>query len=493
MGVRTGEQFLAGLNDGRRLHVNGKVVGNVNEEPAFRGVLRELAAHFDRHHDPQLQSLLTVPSPADGAPVSNSFLKCETEADLAARVAGERARVEFTYGLMGRLPDFMNAFMTDMASVPHVLGARDPAFADNAVRYFERCRDEDLCLTHTLVDPQVDRSQGVEAQGGLRIMRETDAGIVVKGARMLSTLAPVSDEIYVGPYMPRRPGEEAYCVSFAVPVAFEGVRFVAREPYDTGRSAFDRPLSGRFDEGDAVVFFDDALVPWERVFVAGDLDTYNTMTPNFPGYLALQAVIRGAGKLNLLIGIASTVAQAVGRSQLPRYQELIGELIGYAELAEGLIEATAREVYTNAVGAGSRPAVGHSQGALFTSPDRGMVGISAIRMFYPKVNSLAVQTIRLMGSSGLVMTPTEADFEVPELAQELAQYFRGRELPARDRVRVMKLAWDAIATEFGSRQALYELFFAGDPVTARMVYYDTPRRANAEALVARLLEDAERG
>ena len=117
-------------------------------------------------------------------------------------------------------------------------------------------------MTHTLVDPQIDRSQGVEAQEGLRIVKETDAGLVVRGARMLSTLAPISDELWVAPYMPRKPGEEAYAVSFAVPVATSGLKFICREPYDTGRSDFDQPLSSRFDEGDAIAIFEDVQVPW---------------------------------------------------------------------------------------------------------------------------------------------------------------------------------------------------------------------------------------
>lgn len=490
MGVRSGAEYLAGLRDDRRLYVRGQRVGDVTAYAPYAGIVAEMAAHFDRHHQGELAGALTFASPADGAPVMNSWLVAQSWDDMQARMTGERLRAERSYGQMGRLPDFMAAFVTDQASVPHVLGARDPAFAENARRYHAYCRDHDLALTHTLVDPQVDRSRGVEAQGALRIVRQTDAGIVVTGGRMLSTLAPVSDELYVGPYMPRRPGEEAYAVSFAVPVAHPGLKFIAREPYHTGASRYDRPLSSRFDEGDAISVFEDALIPWERVFVAGDLDAYNAMTPNFPGYLALQAVIRGAAKLNFLIGVAAKVARAVGRSEMPRYQEMVGELIGYAELAEGLIEATAREVHANATQHQTGRVAGHVDGALFTSPERGMVGISAIRMFYTQVNPRATEIIRLLASSGLIMTPTQADFDNVEIAPALGQYLRGREMDARERVQVMKLAWDAVGTEFGSRQSHYEIFFAGDPVTARQVYWPTPRRERCEALVDRLLAES---
>jgi aromatic ring hydroxylase len=393
----------------------------------------------------------------------------------------------------------MNAFVTDMAAIREVLSRREARFGDNAWQYYELCREKDLCLTHTLVDPQIDRSQGVEAQNALRIVRETDAGLMVSGARMLSTLAPISDELWVGPYMPRKPGEDAYAFSFSVSMAAPGLKFICREPFDLGRSAFDRPLSSRFDEGDAVAIFDDVRVPWERVFAAGDVEIYNLIAPAAPGFMILQAVIRGTVKLRFFAGLACLVAQAVGRTEMPRYQEMLGELIGNVELAEGLLTATAQQVLYNAThpfghqeGAGrssaTTPGVIPGLGTLFGTPGRGMVGVTAVRLFFPPAMAQAVDTIRMMGSSGLLMTPTEKDFANPDLQDILPQYFRGRDMSAKDRVRVMKLAWDAVSTQFGGRQALYERFFAGDPISARMLYYGTERREECTALVQHLLD-----
>jgi len=101
----------------------------------------------------------------------------------------------------------------------------------------------------------------------LRVVRETDGGVIVRGAKMLSTLAPFANELYAGPFMPRAPGEEEYALAFALPCATPGLKFVCREPYDTGRSHFDRPVSSRFDEEDALAIFDNVVVPWERVFI----------------------------------------------------------------------------------------------------------------------------------------------------------------------------------------------------------------------------------
>lgn len=498
MGIKTGQAYIESLRDDRELYVNGERVGDVTQHEPYKGIINELASHYDRFHDPEIQSRMTFPSPKDGSPVSNSFLLTQTWDEMQHRIDGETLRKDATYGLMGRLPDFMNAFVTDVAAIPHVLGHRDKAFADNAIRYWEYCRDEDICLTHTLVDPKRDYSQGLEGQRALKIIRETDAGIVVSGARMLSTLAPVSEELWVGPYMPRQPGEEDYALSFAIPVATPGLTFIAREPYASGRDRYDRPLSERFDEGDALALFDNVLVPWERVFVARDVMVYNMMGPSYPGFLALQAIIRGQAKLRFMIGIASKMLDVLGRDDQPHYRSMVGEMCAYDEMASGLIESTAREVLTNVGTEASRAADPEfsledrfkDMSALFAAPDRGMVGMSTLRFFVPQMNKKIVEIVRLIGSSSLVMTPAAADFANPKTGPLLEEYFAGAGVTAHERVQVMKLAWDASCTQFGGRQDIYETFFAGDPELGRQLHFRTPKRANYVAMVDRLLAES---
>lgn len=170
MGARTGREYIEGLRDGRSLYVNGELVRDVTRYPPFQGVIRTLADLYDRQHDPAYKDLLTYPSPTSGAPVSTSFIMAKSWDEMQQRVRGERVRCELTYGLMGRLPDFMNAFVTDAAAVRGLLGRREPRFGENAWKYYELCRERDLCLTHTLVDPQIDRAKGPEAQDSIRIV-----------------------------------------------------------------------------------------------------------------------------------------------------------------------------------------------------------------------------------------------------------------------------------------------------------------------------------
>ena len=217
MGARRGQEYIDGLRDDRELYVNGELVRDVTTHPAFQGVIREMARLYDCQHQEPYKDILTYPSPTSNEPVSTSFVLAESWADIEKRRSGETTRCELTCGMMGRLPDYMNAFVADMAAITAWLGRNEPRFGDNAWAYYELCREKDLCLTHTLVDPQIDKTKGVEDQESIRIIKETDAGLIVNGARMLSTLAPISDDIWVAPYMPRKPGQEAYAVSFFHP------------------------------------------------------------------------------------------------------------------------------------------------------------------------------------------------------------------------------------------------------------------------------------
>ncbi|MGH7965053.1 MAG: 4-hydroxyphenylacetate 3-hydroxylase N-terminal domain-containing protein, partial [Candidatus Binatia bacterium] len=286
MGIRTGAQYRESLKDGRTIYVNGECVTDVTAYPPFQGTIETLADLYDLQHEQR--ELLTFPSPKNGQPVNLSFLMGETVEEVERRRRAEEFRLEFTCGLMGRLPDFMNALVTDVASLADLFGRREPRFGEHLTRYYEACRDNDLCLTHTLADPQIDRSKGPAQQSdpalALHFVKETDRGIIVHGARMLSTLAPFANELWVGPFYPRKTGEEAYALCFALPMNTPGLKFICREPYNSGRSHFDRPLSSRFDEEDALAVFENVLVPWERVFINGDIEASNYILSRVPGY-----------------------------------------------------------------------------------------------------------------------------------------------------------------------------------------------------------------
>ena len=476
MGVRTGNEFVESLRDGRTVYVNGERVKDVTTYPPFTGVVATLASLYDLQHEHPEQ--LTFRSPVSGDRVAASFLMAESVEQVEFRIRAEQMRADFTYGLMGRMPDFCNAILTDLASGVADLGVRDPRFAENMRRYYEECRERDWCLTHTLVDPQVDRSRGPAEQSDpflvLRIVRETDSGVVVRGAKMLSTLAPFANELWVGPFYPRREGEEDYTLCFAIRCDAPGLKFVCREPYDAGLGAFDRPLSSRYDEEDSLAVFDDVTVPWERIFIYRDIAIFNSILVRRPGYAQLQGCIRGLAKLKLLAGLACHIAETIGRNEAVHVQAQLGELIANVELVGGLVRAAAQEVAS-----ARREKLAHRSVA------------ATLWVLIPQCQVRAIQVIRELSGSGLIMTPAEKDFANPEIAGYLEKYLRGRNSSARERVRLFKLAWDLIGEQFGSRQLQYEWFYAGDPYFTRQRFYRSPMAGQYKEIVTRLLNGAK--
>ena len=224
---------------------------------------------------------MTYKSPTTGDRVGLSFIIPRTQDDLVRRREMMLRWARATCGMMGRSPDFMNVTFAAWAASADYFARGRPQFADNMRRYYEHIRENDLVLTHSLINLQRSRNvsglYNLEEGTALHCVRETDAGIVVRGARVLATLGPFADEIAV--YSPRVPlhtdGHNPFALNFAIPCSTKGLRFLCRDSFDQGRSHFDYPLSSRFDEMDCVVFFDDVLVPWERVFLLGDVELLN--------------------------------------------------------------------------------------------------------------------------------------------------------------------------------------------------------------------------
>ncbi|MBS4752143.1 hypothetical protein KG112_04895 [Nocardioides sp. zg-ZUI104] len=487
MAIRTGEQYLKSLDDGRSVYVDGRRVEDVTTYPAFQGVLRTLAGLYDAQHDPELADVLTVADPRTGQVHSTTLLEVHTLDDARTRLRCDRLRTDLTYGMMGRLPDFMNAYLLDIrSSLLHAGKEREAARLGD---YLERLRREDLAVTHTLVDPQSDRSTTDAPPEAVHVVERRADGMVVSGARLLSTLAPVANEVFVGPYVPRRPGQEDYALAFTLPLATDGLKIVCRQAYDRGDGLFDTPLSGRFDEGDAILIFDEVFVPSDRIIVDGDLAAYNAVVGGAAGYGPLQGAARSTAKLRFLTGLATVAARATGRAGSPRYQEEVGELVGLLNVAEGLLDAATldlhRRIETRRLGADA-PVPGPGEPAV-----ESRVGISALTFFFPHAIAKAVEVLRLVAGSGAIAM-TEGDLRHADIAHLVEAYVHGPDVPAERRLQVMRMVWDATSSPFAARQALYERYYTGDPIIGRVLFFNSPKTSEAERMAERLLADGAR-
>lgn len=457
MGIRTGKQYLDKINSMRpHIVIDGEVVSeNVAEHPAFTNVARTYAKLFDMQHDPAYADALTYTSPTTGDKVNASFLMPTTVEDLEKRRAAIAIWAEYSNGFLGRTGDYMNSALTALSAAEKWFAQADPTFGENIRNYYEYARENDLLATHTLIPPQVNRSvSGSEQLGGqlsARIVEEREDGIVIHGARMLATVAPIADELLVFPSTVLRgtPDDAPYSYAFAIQNDAPGIRYLCRTSLYNGGSIFDEPLASRFEEMDAVVVFDNVFVPNERIFMLGHPELCNGFYSE-TGAAALmthQVVTRTIAKSEFFLGLASEIAASIGIDGFLHIQESLAELIVDVEIGKALMRTSEVDAELNEFG--------------MMQPK--WTTLNAARNWYPKVAQRFPQIIRTFCASGLMALPGEADINSDAIG-DIELYLQGKSLTGPERIRLFKLAYDASISGFSSRQALYEYFFFGDPV-----------------------------
>ncbi len=456
MGIRTGKELLASLRDDRQVFIDGERVTDVTADPRFAGAARSLAALYDMQHDPALIDRMTFASPADGARAGLSFIVPQTVDELIGRRDMVKIWMDATCGMFGRSPDFMNIFVAGLAGAADEFGRRDRRFADNLRAYHALIRDRDLCLTHTLVNPQVDRSKPVEQQSkdlAAKIVKETDRGIVIRGARMVSTLCAYADELLVMPstYIANSKEAEPYAIGFSVAAAAPGLRFICRPSvmHQNAASPMDYPLSSRFDETDAVVVFDDVLVPWERVYIHRDADLCNGLydrTGMMPQVMH-QFSTKNLAKAEFMMGLAFAIAKSTSIDQHLHVQGMLAELIQYAEFVRACLRASEADAAPSQFGVMTPAAM-----PLWT-----------VRMMYPRMFVRMCEIVQILGAGGLVAVPSYAELAGPA-ASDVATYFQAANADAATRIKLFRLGFDAAVSSFSGRQQLYERYYSGDPV-----------------------------
>ncbi len=477
MAARTGAELLAGLNDDREIWVGDDRVRDIAGHPAFAGAARGLAEVFDLQHAAADDCLF--PDPETGEPINISHMIPRSKEDIQRRHRGLRRIAEHTVGVMGRTPDYMNVTYAGFAGCSHEWAEHgNEEGAARLVEYQKRLRRDDICLTHTIIHPTTDKSKGdlprLDNDVILHKVGETANGIVVRGARILATLAPFADELAVYPGPPLPEGAEKFALSFCIPMATPGLKFICRDSCAGSLNRFDHPLSSRFDEQDAFVIFDDVEVPFELLHIDGNVAVYNqVMAKSWNSNVMQQTMIRAWTKLEFAWGLATAMTEAIGDTS-PRTMEMLGEIWSYATLT----------------GATVRAAEDHPEdwggGVLLPQQKPFMALRGIVPTWMPRVNEI----IKLLGSHNLLATPTWSMLQNSGLRPLVDQYLRGADdMDAERRIRLFRLAWDYAGTALASRVELYERFYLTSGARNLQKAHRIADRGSAAALVQRFLDE----
>lgn len=456
MGARRASEFLDGLREDRReIWMDGIRIDDVTEHPATAGAAQQVASLFDLQHDDAGDLLVT--DEASGELVAATHVIPRSAADLARRHHAIERIAHATIGLMGRSPGYLNVTMAGFAGRADVWAANgNEQGAQNLVRFQREAMLNDWSMTHAIINPTVDKEQReIDTGGGTVVLRkigETMSSIIVRGARALATLAPFADEMVVYPGQPLPPDAAAYALAFSIPVATPGLRILCRDSLSAGADrSWDKPFSSRFDEQDAVVIFDDVEIPKSRVFLDGDPEVNNkAMTTGWQANVMQQTTIRAMVTLRFAWELATRIAEAVNATD-PRTNEMLGELWSYYELTRCALAAAEADAHE------------WGNGTWFCAD----TPIRAIRptmpVWMPRVN----ETIKLLGAHSLLSTPSRAELDNAELRPLIDHYYQGaNQMPAEDRIRLFRAAWDFVGSGLAGRSELYERFYLAS--SARM-------------------------
>lgn len=473
MGAINGENYINRLNAlNNEIWLDGeKLEGLISEHPVFKGLIQTKASLYDLQHNPKIKDEMTFVSPLTGERVGLSYLMPKTKEDLIKRRKMMEHWARHTHGILGRSPDYLNSVLMGFTSSAALLEGQENCYPDNLRAFFKMVRENDLSLTHTFITPQVNRSQSYIENSNepisAKVIAETEEGLIIKGARLLATQGGLTDEVFVFNVGKLVFGEDE-TFSFAVPSNAKGLKFICRDSFIGGDSAFDHPLSSKYEEMDSVVVFDNVLVPWDRVFFYNNVEIAEKflIQSAFHHFAKYQVLIRQIVKTEFILGIAELLINTIKVYEYQHIHEKMSEIIVGLETMKALLEKSENDAALDEYGY-LRPAIFPLKVAGYT---------------FSKIYARLTEIIQLIGASGMITLPTEKAFH-SAIRNDLNQYLQAATKPAEERVKIFRLAWDLTMSSFGTRQTQYERFFFGDTVRlASELYFTYPKKEYVEAI-----------
>jgi len=456
-GAMTGQRYIDSLKDDREVWLDGQRVKDVTTHPAFTGIIHELARIYDLQHTDAHRDTMTFASPETGNRVSYSWLVPKTLEDSQAKRANSELWNKEAWGQLGRGPDVLAPFILMLDESREVFGEvknEHCDFGENIHNYYKYCMENDLFLTHALGDPQVDRSAQPqnerrvvsEEELSLHVVEETKDGVIVRGGKQLATAAPITNETYVSlsaTFVQR--AEPAFVLAFSIPTNTKGMQIFCREPVSIWPGTWGHPLGHLYDEQDSMLFFDDVLVPWDRLFALYDTGPLLQRYAMGANQLGWANMTRVHYRMRLITAVATMIAEAIGVIEYREVASKIGEMASYCEIWRHALEGFEHLMFQSG---GVQKAGASTQ---------------ALHIWFAQTSQRMVQILREIAGSGIIMQPSEADLANPTLRPYLERYMRGKEVDVEYKSRLYRLAHELAVSSFGMRQEVYEYWHSGDP------------------------------
>jgi aromatic ring hydroxylase len=473
--MRSRKEYIESLRDGREVYFKGRRVPDVTAHPELQLAIDHAAIDYEMAHDPAWRALAVAEE--NGEPYSRYFQLPRTSADLL-----DRSRlIEAATTLGGTLVVLIKEIGTDALFALHLVAhsidqRKGTQYLDRVRAFHAHARDNDLALSVAQTDPKGDRSKSPLEQEHpdyyLRIVDETPAGIVVRGAKVHTSVSVNSNEMIVLPTRAMKADEAAYAVSFALPLNTRGLKLIT-SAYGAHHddSHFDAPLASRHRMLETLTVFDDVLVPHDRVFLKGEWEFAGELAKTFVEFHRFTAISYKLPLVDSLVGAALLMAEYNGLERVKHVQEKLAKLTGYAETLRALLRLAALDAETGPLG--------------IAVPKPLLVNMAKLHFATNYHQMLAyVQDI----TGGLIATgPGEADLDNPETSAYVRRYLGGRKgIPVEHRLKAINLVKELTATDFAGYQAVLAIHAEGSIEAEKLAMVREHDSARCIALVKKL-------
>src|SRR6266436_5842043 len=345
MGLRTPEQYKQSLRDGRAVFFRGERVADVTTHPVIGIAVEHAAIDYRMAEDPAHRALAVI---KDGnGEYSRYYHLPRNGEDLLKRSQLIAASTREGATLVVLIKEIGS----DALYALHLIGERlaaagKPQYRERIQHYHRECRDNDLAVAVAQTDVKGDRSLGPNAQDHpdyyLRVVEERSDGVIVRGAKVHTSVSTNTNEVIVLPTRAMRPEDKAYAIAFALPINTPGLKLLASPHGSAPKDPFEHPISARHKMMETLTVFDDVFVPKERIFLKGEIEFAGLLALTFVRFHRFTAVSYKLPLLELMAGAGHAIAEANGISRAGHVRDKLTHLAAYHTTVRGLIEHAAR-------------------------------------------------------------------------------------------------------------------------------------------------------
>lgn len=459
--MRTGAEYREALRDGRRVWVMGEGwVEDVTTHPATRAMVEEYAAWYDRHLDPAWQDLLLKPADAGGERAPWAYVLPKSSEDLIGMGRSFAKTTFLSAGNITHTPAYGNLIQLGVLAAAQTYDAPAEQIAE-ALAYREGIARTGRFLTFCGGAPIIGQRLNPDPKErvSLKLIRETDAGVVIRGRLGMHTSPPYVEDVYVGALSQLRIG--GHPASFIIPVNAPGVTILCRKIAIRDQNPFVSPLSSRYDELDGQMWLDDVFVPWERVFFV------DPSPEAIPRWLRWHHLYGWLAKAEVTLGLGMALTDAMGLKEHEATIDYLVDLIIPVQTVRSCLVAAEHDPEFTPAG--------------YCHPRHAHVAVGGIALM--KARQRMSELLRILPGSSLVVAPSDRDLAAPELSAGLEESFGGGGYTALQRSALLQMAWDHVSSALDGRESAFENHASGGMPGwrhwLRRSFYDYSELANA--------------